>query len=264
MADDRPDVVSIVNYAPSPRTDRMTRAFLDSVVAAGAGRVTLLYLDHEPRIAPELRHKIDVDIIQGKSVDVGHPHFNLRFKLPNLAAIDRPFLFIDADTYVTGDLRELWALRRDKPWIGIDHQWVPRDERTHRPAFLNSGVQLVGDPGFYDLGAILAVQTAAAPLAEADFTAREDFKTFLCPGADQAVLFRYFRATGYDYTHPKAGPGWNHCAGVTEVFRANNAWQARSTGMAPDYPVQIVHYWDQYKPWRIGDPIYASYEERGN
>ena len=259
MADDRLKVVSIVNYPPSPRTDAMTWAFLDSIIAAGAKSITLLYHDHKPTVTPEQNRAVDLELVPGELTDVGHPHFNLRFKLPNLAAIDHPFLFIDADTYITGDLRELWAFRDDKPWVGVDHQWIPRDERTHRAPFLNSGVQLVGDPAFYDLAAILAVQNAAAPLDQADLTAREDARTFLCPGADQAVLFRYFRTIGYDYTHPSVGPGWNHCAGVTRVWREGDRWKARSTGLADEYDVQVVHYWDQYKPWRIGDPIYASY-----
>ena len=52
---------------------------------------------------------------------------------------------------VLDDLRYVWARRGDKPWVGIDHQWVPSDPRTHRSPFLNSGFQLVSDPAFYDL-----------------------------------------------------------------------------------------------------------------
>src|SRR6185312_2477590 len=130
-----------------------------------------LYEDRPPVVAPEHRRAADVDVIRARSHDVGHPHFNLRFKLANLASLDHPFLYLDADTFVTGDLRRLWARRHDKPWVGIDHQRVPSDARTHRPPFLNSGVQLVGDPAFYDLGAILAAQDAVAPLRRAaEFT----------------------------------------------------------------------------------------------
>ncbi len=261
MADDRVKVVSIMNYPPDPRTRRMCYAFLDSVVAAGAKSITLLYEDHPPAVAPEHRRAVDIEVVRGRSADVGHPHFNLRFKLPNLAGLDYPFLYLDADTYVVGDLRAVWAVRGDKPWVGVDHQWVPSDPRTHRDPFLNSGVQLVGDPGFYDLGAILAVQEAAAPLRQSDLAVREDPTTFVCPGRDQAVLFRYFRTIGYDYTHPAVGPGWNNCAGVTAVRRDGDRWAARSAGLAEDYEVHLIHYWDQFKPWRIGDPIFASYAD---
>ena len=228
MADDRVRVVSIMNFAREPRADRMCYAFLDSVIRAGAASVTLLTEDFPPRVAPEHALAIDIEVVRGTSVDVGHPHFNLRFKLPNLAAQTEPFLFLDADTYVLGDLRDIWPRRHDKPWIGVDHQWVPSDERTHRSAFLNSGVQLVGDPSFYDLAAILAVQDAAAPLRLAPREAGEHPGTFLCPGRDQAVLFRYFQTIGYDYTHPAVGAGWNSCAGLSVVRREGDRWAAWS------------------------------------
>ena len=257
MADDRLKVVSIMNYPREPRLLRMCYAFLDSVIAGGTESVTLLYEDRPPVVAPEHRRAADVEVVRARSHDVGHPHFNLRFKLANLASLNFPFLYLDADTYVTGDLRFLWARRHDKPWVGVDHQWVPSDPRTHRPPFLNSGVQLVGDPAFYDLGAILAVQDAVAPLRRAaEFTKDQ---MFACPGTDQALLFRYFRAIGYDYTHPEIGPAWNSCAGVTAVRREGGRWAARTTGLATEYDVRVIHYWSQFKPWAIGCPVYESY-----
>jgi hypothetical protein len=257
VADDRVKVVSIMNYPPDPRYRRMCRAFLDSVIARGTASVTILYEDHEPVVAPEHRRAADIEVVRCRSADVGHPHFNLRFKLPNLAALDFPFLYLDADTFVVGDLRHLWARRHDKPWIGVDHQWIPCDPRTHRAPFLNSGVQLVGDPAFYDLPAILAAQAAVAPLDRwKEFTKDE---MFACPGGDQAVLFRYFRSIGYNYTHPDVGPEWNSCAAVTEVRRSGSWWAARTQGLAQEYDVHLVHYWSQFKPWAIGCPVYATY-----
>lgn len=257
VADARVKVVSITNYPPDPRLRRMCYAFLDTAIAAGAASVTLLYEGHRPEVAPEHRRAADIEVVRCRSHDVGHPHFNLRFKLPNLAALPYPFLYLDADTAVLGDLKYLWDRRHDKPWVGIDHQWVPSDARTHRPPFLNSGVQLVGDPAFYDLDAILAVQTAAAPLKDAARYTKDQM--FACPGADQAVLFRYFRAIGYDYTHPEIGPEWNSCAGVTEVRREGDRWAARTRGLGRDHDVYLVHYWSQFKPWAIGCPVYESY-----
>jgi hypothetical protein len=257
VADDRLKVVSIMNYPPDLRYRRMCYVFLDSVIAHGAASVTLLYEDHPPVVAPEHRRAIDVEVRRECSQDVGHPHFNLRFKLPNLAALNFPFLYLDADTVVLADLGYLWDRRGDKPWVGVDHQWVPSDTRTHRPPFLNSGLQLVSDPAFYDLRAILAVQNAVAPLSRAaEFTKDE---MFACPGADQALLYRYFRTIGYDYTHPDIGPEWNSCAGVTEVRNVGGKWVARTRGLAADHDVQIIHYWSQFKPWAVGCPIYESY-----
>lgn len=257
MGDSRVKVVSIMNYPPDPRYRRMCYIFLDSVIAHGGESVTLLYEDHEPIVAPEHRRAADIEVRKSRSFDVGHPHFNLRFKLANLAALDFPFLFLDADMAVLADLRYLWDRRGVKPWIGIDHQVVPSDPRTHRPPFLNSGLQLVSDPTFYDLKAILAAQNAVVPLSRhAEIHKRE---MLACPGNDQAVLFRYFRTIGYDYTHPEIGPGWNSCAGVTEVHEGKGGWAARTRGLATDHEVYIIHYWSQFKPWDIGCPIYRSY-----
>jgi len=235
----------------------MCYAFLDSAIAHGAESITVLYEDRQPVIAPEHRRAVDIEVVRCRSHDIGHPHFNLRFKLANLAALDFPFLYLDADTVVLRDLNYLWSRRHAKPWIGIDHQRVPSDPRTHRTPFLNSGVQLVSEPAFYDLDAILAVQNAAAPLRRtAEFTKTE---MFACPGSDQAVLFRYFRAIGYDYTHPEIGPAWNSCAGVTDVRREADGWKAHTRGLTQDHDVHLIHYWSQFKPWAIRCPIYATY-----
>ena len=246
-------VVTIMNYPPDPKVRRMEYAFLDSVIAGGAERLTVLYEDQEPAIAPEHRRAVPIEVRKCRSADIGHPHFNLRFKLANLAALDEPFLYLDVDTFVLGDLRYLWTRRHAKPWIGIDHQKVPGDSRTHRSPFLNSGVQLVSDPAFYDLAAILAVQDAVVPLSK--HTEVPKWAMFPCPGHDQAVLFRYFRTIGYDYRHPEIGPEWNSCAGMTKVDRVGNNWVATADG----YDVKLIHYWSQFKPWAIGCPIYESY-----
>ncbi len=258
--DTRLKVVTIMNYPPDARLQRMCYVFLDSVIAHGAKSVTVLYEDQVPVVAPEHRRAIDIEVVRYRSQDIGHSHFNLRFKLANLASIKYPFLYLDADTVVLDDLNYLWSRRHAKPWIGIDHQWIPSDPRTHRVPFLNSGVQLVSDPSFYDLNAILAVQNSYAPLTRAaEFTKDQ---MFACPGADQAVLFRYFSVTNYDYTHAEIGPAWNSCAGVTEVSRLETRWRARTRGLATDHDVSLIHYWSQFKPWVVHCPIYASYAER--
>jgi hypothetical protein len=158
---------------------------------------------------------------------------------------------------VLGDLNDLWQRRHAKPWIGIDHQYIPSVPRTHRPPFLNSGLQLVSDPAFYDLGAILAAQNAVVPLSKHKEIPKADM--FPCPGQDQAVLFRYFRTIGYDYTHPEIGPAWNSAAAATKVWREGDEWKARTFDLAQNYDVHIIHYWDRFKPWAIGCPIFASY-----
>jgi len=257
LADAPLKVVSIMNYPREPNYLRMCYAFLDSVIAHGAQSITLLYEDQPPVVAPEHRRAADVEVVRGRSHDVGHPHFNLRFKLPNLAGQAEPFLFLDADMYVLGDLNYLWQRRSAKPWIGIDHQYILSVERTHRPPFLNSGLQLVSDPSFYDLRAILAAQNAVVPLSKHKEIPKSGM--FACPGQDQAVLFRYFRTIGYDYTHPEIGPAWNSCAGITDAWQEGEAWKGRTRTLAQDHDVFMVHYWDRFKPWAISCPIFASY-----
>jgi hypothetical protein len=256
VSDTRLKLVTIMNYPPEPRTQKMCRVFLDTAIAHGAQSITILYEDHAPTITAEQRRAAHLEVVPARSFDVGHTHFNLRFKLPKLAALPFPFLYLDADMAVLSDLSPLWALRHEKPWVGVDHQWIPQDARTHRPPFLNSGLQLVGDPAFYDLRAILDVQNAVAPLSRAAEFTKEQM--FACPGADQAVLFRYFRTIGYDYTHPAIGAAWNSCAGVTRLWREGDQWRGRTHGLAANHEVHIVHYWSQFKPWAIGCPLYAS------
>jgi hypothetical protein len=235
----------------------MCYVFLDSVIAHGAKNITLLYEEHRPVVAPEHHRAADIELVQRPSHDVGHPHFNLRFKLANLASLTFPYLYLDADTVVLSDLNYLWQRRESKPWIGIDHQVVPAAPRTHRSPFLNSGLQLVSDPAFYDLRAILAAQNAVVPLSRHKEVPKDEM--FACPGHDQAVLFRYFRTIGYDYRHPEIGPGWNSCAGATEMHWEEDRWKARTRGLSPDYDVHMMHYWSQFKPWVIDCPIFRSY-----
>ena len=230
MADTRIKVVTIMNYPPDPRFRRMCHAFLDSVIAHGAASVTILYEDEPPVVAAEHARAADIEIVQRRSVDVGHPHFNLRFKLaePRGARLSRsstsmPIRSCSATSTISG------AGDTTSRGSGSITSGSPPIRGPTATPFLNSGVQLVSDPAFYDLDAILAVQNAAAPLSRAaEFTKDEMFAS---PGTDQAVLYRYFRSIGYDYTHPEIGPEWNSCAGITEVQREGEEWKARTRGL---------------------------------
>ena len=73
---------------------------------------------------------------------------------------------------------------------------------AHALAAVSEPGQLVSDPAFYDLRAILEVQNSV-PLDRHAETPRR--KCLLAP-ARPGVLFRYFRTIGYDYTHPEIGP----------------------------------------------------------
>jgi hypothetical protein len=174
-----------------------------------------------------------------------HAMHNLFFKLYQLCSLKEPFLYLDADIAVLDSLEYLWERRHTKPWIAIDHQRnIPGN--TGDRTFLNSGVQLVGDPDFYDYDRILACAAAS------------DFR-FEVPGSDQGALWTYFRSIGYDYSHPEIGSEWNACAGFVELTKdAGGRWRGRVKGLEPVHDVYVNHYWHSFKPWLIGCPLYEE------
>jgi hypothetical protein len=174
-----------------------------------------------------------------------HATHNIFFKLFQLAQLSEPFIFLDADIAVLESLEYLWERRQAKPWIGIDHQRnIPGN--TGDVPFLNAGVQIVGDPEFYDYGRILACGRAC------------DFR-FDVPGSDQGCLWTYFRSIAYDYTHSEIGTEWNACAGFVDLTRDQGGrWRGRVRGLESVHDVYVNHYWHAFKPWRIGCPLYAE------
>lgn len=174
-----------------------------------------------------------------------HATHNIFFKLFQLCRRLDPFIYLDADIVVLDSLRYLWDRRHDKPWIGIDH---PRNipGSTGEVPFLNSGVQIVGDPDFYDHDRVLAC-------------ARAHEYRFEIPGSDQGCLWTYFRSIGYDYTHPEIGTAWNACAGFVDLARDQGGrWRGRVRGLEPVHDVYVNHYWHAFKPWLIGCPMYED------
>ena len=174
-----------------------------------------------------------------------HAMHNIFFKLFQLCSLREPFIYLDADIVVLESLAHLWNRRHAQPWIGIDH---PKNIPGHTgdAPFLNSGVQIVGDPDFYDYQRILACARA------------HDFK-FEIPGSDQASLWTYFRSIGYDYTHPEIGTAWNACAGFVNLTRdVAGVWRGRVRGLEPVHEVYVNHYWHAFKPWLIGCPLYEQ------
>ena len=246
------NIVTVMNYRDSDvRSLLLCRIWLEAVQRHAPG-AAITILTAQP-LPAGLREQVDrcdnVRVVTGEyDPEVRVPRaplamHNIFFKLYQLSRIGEPFLYLDADTVVLESLAPLWRCRHDKPWIGVDHQRNLPGQTGSR-AFLNSGVQLVGDPGFYAYDRILAC-------------AREQQFRFTVPGTDQACLWTYFQSIGYDYTHPAVGPAWNACAGTVAVNRgADGRWHGRIEGMEAD--VRINHYWGPFKPWRIGCPIYQD------
>ena len=240
-----------MNYPDNPNYNLMCYVCLHRMIVHGATDILVLYEDSFPKIAQRFAKLPNVNLEIRKGITYkgpGSDHFNIRFKLPNLASLDFEYIFIDSDMYVIADLDQLWKLRHDKPWIGINHQRIPQWPDTHRKPFLNSGLQIVSDPKFYDHAAITACHRKAG-------------NQYAVPGRDQALLFRYFKSIGYDYTHAQVGPEWNSCALVGRLTKKEK-WVGRTTGLAQNHPIYINHYWCSNKPWQIKCPLHKAYKDK--
>ena len=246
------NIVTVMNYADSDlRSLLMCRIWMEAVQRCAPG-ASITVLCTQP-LPAQLRGPFErfgnVRVVTGgydPAVRVPRGPLamhNIFFKLYQLSLIREPFLYLDADIVVLESLDPLWQCRHDKPWIGVDHQRNISGHTDSTP-FLNSGEQLVGDPGFYDYRRILAC-------------ARQHRFKFLVNGTDQACLWTYFQSIGYDYTHPAVGQEWNACAGTVGLrCGADGRWRGRIEGGEVD--VRINHYWGPFKPWRIGCPIYQD------
>jgi len=238
-----------MDYADSPKFNLMCMIWMKRLQQhAPHSRIRVLTRRGLPRAVERYFAEFDnVEVIPAQRRDLGpFDHFNLSVKLYNLAALDYPFIFLDADMFVIDDLEYLWQRRDDKPWIGIDDQ--SSQLGLCAPfAHLNSGLQIVSDNAFYDYDAIVRCFD-------------EHGRRFLVNGEDQSLLFEYFRAIGYDYKHPEIDEGWNCCSRFAQLHKdARGAWRGVSKGLPRSYPVHIVHYFNgASRPWHIGCPLFAE------
>lgn len=241
------NIVTIMNFKPDANHfQKMCYVWLKRVLkhVPPDAKIHIFYKNHKPAILKYFKaYENRIKLIKGESVKANH--HNLAFKLNNLANLNMEYIFLDADMYVIKDLSPLWELRKDKPWIGVNHQWIPGHADTHRKPFLNSGLQIVSDPKFYDYNKIRSCMN----------------KIRWVPGTDQSALHNYFLSIKYDYTHPKVGPEWNSCAKVGQLkHEGGDDWSGHTKGLSKDHPVYINHYWWEYKPWLINCPLHNKYK----
>jgi hypothetical protein len=109
-------------------------------------------------------------------------HFNLSVKLFNLSRIQEPFIFLDADMFVLSDLGYLWNRRDDKPFIGVYDPLFSGQGRSPLRN-LNSGLQIVSDPAFYNYEAVVECS-------------RRNGHRFATRGDDQMLLSDYYHSIG--------------------------------------------------------------------
>jgi len=175
---------------------------------------------------------------------------NIGFKLYNLCRETEPFIFVDADAIIFEDLSHLVECSKDQPVIMVNHEKVEGHTAQIPFSFLNSGVQVVSDPSLLDFEKILSVF-------------EEHGSNYIIPGTDQALLYQYFKHIGYDYTHPKVGHEWNHCAGLQSKNYLLNPYNKVSRPTMPEsvfLPVCINHYWYDFKPWQIDCPFFKEFQ----
>jgi len=194
-----------------------------------------------------------ISFVKKKSAkDSWSDQHNIRFKLFNLTQLTEPFIFLDSDIFCLSSLEHLWSKRNDQPFIGVNHQHILGHTTKFKFKFLNSGVQIVGDPDWYQFDNFRK-------------THKKHRGKLNCRGFDQAHIFRYCKDINYDYTHKDIGYGWNSCARYGHVTNIEGEWSCVYKGPkdidAPkEYTVHLNHYWWDFKPWKINCPIFKNVE----
>jgi hypothetical protein len=184
------------------------------------------------------------NILKNSGLILDNRHVSFYEKLFILDNIDYPYVFIDADAFITNDLKPLrLAFKSGQPLILSDHE---RDIKGHTdayPPFPNSGVMVVNDPEkkFFNIDHILSYGQST------------NFRYFFpgtfkqIPGFDQSLIFLYCLTNNYDYHSPYLTPNQNACAIRVEYYLNGNKWSARDKFTKED--ITISHHWWKFKPW---------------
>jgi hypothetical protein len=249
------NIVTIMNYAGSDNHVNMCNMFVDQVIKHNPGCVlSILYRDNvDGRVRDFCKPHNNIQFIKRPdSRESWNVHHNIKFKLYNLSMIREPFIYLDCDIACMSSLQHLWSIKDDKPFIGVNHQNIPGHVDKFNFKFLNSGVQIVGDPEWYEFDNFQNI-------------ARKINGRMRPPGWDQANIFEYCASIDYDYTHPLVGYGWNSCAQYGVMVRGDDdIWRCSYngpgySGEATEYPVYLNHYWWDFKPWNINCPLYSDF-----
>lgn len=166
---------------------------------------------------------------------------NVGFKLYNLCLETEPFIFVDADAIIMNNMKDIISASKDKPFISVNHQTIPKHTDKFNFKFMNTGFFVVSDTTFLDFDKI--------------YSAKSIFK---CPGTDQYLLNNYCELINYDYTHDNIHFGWNSCAG----YKLEIGNKIYSYGIPEEHEIFILHYWDIFKPWITPCKIYNKLEQK--
>ena len=241
-------LITIFNYPNTKNYNELCKWWL-SQAKKHAGDVPI-HVWHEEQlpgalvvedVTYEKKKRVDLSIDVPANIEKKAKH-NIGFKLYNLCKEKDPFIFIDADAIIFRDIDPLVEASKAKPFICVNHQQIPKHTTMIPFEFLNSGVQVVGDPTFLNFDEIVRRY--------------EEDDGFICPGTDQALLYSYCKEKDYDYTHEDIGSAWNSCAGYTTLSQRGGPMCA-GLGEAGN-PVHINHYWYEFKPWTINCQLWEN------
>lgn len=175
-------------------------------------------------------------------------------KLNIMTKLNFPYLFVDADAMIVGDLNELNEVFESKmPIAAIDHEKDIPEHTYELPPFINSGVIAINDPKgeFFNWDYLMKFAF------DNNFSFRFPQINDIIPGNDQALIQRYCFIRNYDYHHPKMGTEYNTCAfRIIRTFKdSGNRWRAATA----NGEVKILHYWWDFKPWlNVSCPIFEE------
>jgi hypothetical protein len=244
-------IVTIFNYPDNEDYNNMCKCWIQqAVIHCGDSRI--LILTEQDSLPPDVNEfasrypSVDIEKkTRSNHIDLStagqKANHNILFKLYNLCNITEPFIFVDADAFFLSNYENLLKASHDKPFIAVNHQKIP-DHTSHLSYdFFNSGMMVVSDPAIFDWNALISRLI-------------QDSK-FIYPGTDQSMLNSYFKNMNYDYTHSLVSFGWNSCAKYT-VYNPDKT--ALCIGLGAEYAVHLNHFWWEYKPWRLGCPIFSK------
>lgn len=248
------NIVTIMNYEDMKNV-KMCAIFIDRLKRFNPDcNLYILYNESIDKKLVKFAGKYDHISFHKKPVDneCWVKHHNVNFKLYNLTNLNEPFIFLDSDIFCFSSLDHLWNLKDSKPFISIDHQLIPGHTDNIPYKFINSGVQVVGDPDWYQYDMFREAYAAVDG-------------RLMCPGFDQAHIFTYSKLNNYDYTHADIGYEWNSCAKYGDIDYTDNEWICTYNGPSREgestkYDVKLNHYWWDFKPWNINCPVWNSYE----
>lgn len=164
---------------------------------------------------------------------------NVGFKMWQLCRRERPYIFLDADAILEDNvnLDILAKAGKSKPFIAVDHQTIPRHTAHFGFKFINTGFMVVSNPKWMNFDKI--------------WKTKWEWKV---PGTDQFLINNYVRNEGYDYHHKDVDYGWNSCGGYKQCVNG----KLISAGLPEKHSIQVLHYWDEFKPWRRMCPEYRK------